>query len=543
MRVFAMSALVALLSIASGFCTAVKAVSLISPASEAALTGSGAVTSGIIALTDDAFPRAMRVKVAAKSDKPWGIAMNASIQEGIKADDVIVISFSARAVDAEGDKTELLMKLQKSASPYDALVQSPIVAGKDWKRFVFVYTAKESHPSGSINFTLHAGAQRQEFDIANMVIADLEKQLSAEEAKTAEVTAVMPAALVDHTTLPSLKDTYASYFPITAGGVNPAVLAKWDALIRRHFAGVTPGNSMKWDATHPKKDVYRFDEADTTVAYAKKNGLAVHGHTFVWHSQAPKWIFTDDNGATIGRDALLERMRDHIKTLSQHFAGAAVSWDVVNEAAADHKTGGFRTDSQWYKIIGEDFIVKAFQYADEFMPGVRLVYNDYAQEGKYLDFSKAKTSADFVRRIKAAGVRIDEVGMQMHVDAWIDPNDVEYAIEAIAASGVKVSISELDVSLFKWGDKQDNPYRDGAPEELLRTQALTYAKLFQVFKKHKDVITRVAVWGVTDGDSWLNNFPVKGRINHPMLFDRKGRPKEAFWAVIDPDGYIAKNGK
>ncbi|MEK6795670.1 MAG: endo-1,4-beta-xylanase [Spirochaetota bacterium] len=343
----------------------------------------------------------------------------------------------------------------------------------------------------------------------------------------------------DHASIPSLRETYASYFPLCAGDMSMLRIGKCESILRRHFSGMTAGNAMKWSQIQPKKDAYTFDEADAIAAYASQNAMQLHGHTFIYHTTTPAWVFQNDSGSEIGRDALLDRMREHISTVAKRYAASVTSWDIANEASPDAKNSGAFKGTPWHRIIGDDYIEKAFQYADNALPGVRLTYNDYGQESS---LDRIKFCTDLIGHIRKSGGRIDEVGLQMHVNAWVNPTSVETAITALAQAGVKVAISELDVSVFRDNnDGLNNPYANGVPDDILAQQALTYAQLFKLFKKRKDVISRVTFWALYDGLTWLDRMPVQGRKNHPALFDVEGKPKPAFWAVIDPDNYIAKN--
>jgi endo-1,4-beta-xylanase len=342
---------------------------------------------------------------------------------------------------------------------------------------------------------------------------------------------------------PTLKDAFHGIFRIGAA-LNQAQFEDRDpraaAIVPAQFNTISPENVLKWEVVHPRPDGYNFDPADHYVAYGEKHGMFTIGHCLVWHSQVPRWVFQDADGKPLTRDALLERMHDHIRTVVGRYKGRIAGWDVVNEALNED---GTMRQSPWYRIIGDDFILKAFQFAHEADPAAELYYNDYNLENE----PKRKGAVELIRKLKAAGAPITAVGLQGHDKMdWPTVEQQSATIEAFAALGVKVNITELDVDVLPRTQRQatadvnataaaganSNPYTAGLPDEVQQALARRYADLFQVFVAHKDVITRITFWGVTDGDSWLNNFPTRGRTNYPLLFDRQGKTKPAFNAVI-----------
>jgi endo-1,4-beta-xylanase len=268
--------------------------------------------------------------------------------------------------------------------------------------------------------------------------------------------------------------------------------------------------------------------------------MFVHGHTLVWHSQVPRWVFEDAAGKPVSRDTLLGRMHDHIATVVGRYKGRIGGWDVVNEALNED---GTLRQSQWQKIIGDDFIIKAFQFAHEADPAAELYYNDYSLENP----AKRDGAVRLIRSLQAAGVPVKAIGTQEHQKLdWPSPALVDSMITAFAATGVKVNVSELDVDILPRatrgvgadvstraaGNTQSNPYPTALPDSMQQALARRYADLFQVYVKHAADMDRVTFWGVDDADSWLNNWPVRGRTSYPLLFDRNGAPKPAFDAVI-----------
>lgn len=354
---------------------------------------------------------------------------------------------------------------------------------------------------------------------------------------------VLVAAVAQCQTAPTLKGAYQGLFRIGAA-LNLAQFEERDPrgnpIIAAQFSSISPENALKWQSIHPRPDGYNFDPADHYVAFGEKYKMFIVGHCLVWHSQTPRWVFEDDQGKSPTRESLLDRMHDHIRTVVGRYKGRIGGWDVVNEAL--NEDGAMR-QSPWYRIIGEDFLVKAFQFAHEADPQAELYYNDYNLENE----AKRNGAVGLIRKLKSAGAAISGVGLQGHNKMdWPTARQEAETIEAFAALGVRVHITELDVDVLPPTARQNtadisavapataesNPYTAGLPEEMQQALARRYAELFEVFAQHRNVISRVTFWGVTDGDSWLNNFPTRGRTNHPLLFDRAGKPKPAFDAVL-----------
>lgn len=302
-----------------------------------------------------------------------------------------------------------------------------------------------------------------------------------------------------------------------------------DPIIKSQFNSITPENSLKWPAVHPRPGVYDFSQADQYVSFGERNHMFIVGHNLVWHIGTPDWVFKDGKGATVSRDVLLERMSDHIHTVVGRYKGRIRGWDVVNEAVDND---GSLRKSEWLKIIGPDYIAKAFEFAHDADPSAELYYNDYALENP----DKRAGAIALIEKLKKEQIPITGIGLQSHsrID-WPSAEQEDATISEFAKLGLKVMITEMDVSVLPRvsdSDSELNPYRDGLPEKVQQALAARYAELFRVFLKHRDVISRVTFWGVTDSDSWLNNSPVKGRTDYPLLFDREGRAKPAFYAVI-----------
>jgi endo-1,4-beta-xylanase len=275
---------------------------------------------------------------------------------------------------------------------------------------------------------------------------------------------------------------------------------------------------------------------------AQKSGATVAGHTLVWHSQTPRWFFQGPDGQPASQELALERMRKHIKTVVGRYKGRVKQWDVVNEAINDGP--GVLRPSPWLRAIGEDYIAEAFRAAHEADPDAILVYNDYNIELGY----KRPKALGLLKKLIDQKVPIHAVGIQCH---WRIENpplaETEEAIKQFSALGLKVMITELDIGVlptrYQGADLSRaeamtpeqaaamNPYTQGLPDAVAETHAERYRQAFELFLRHKDVIGRVTLWGPHDGNSWLNGFPIRGRTDYPLLFDRQLRPKPAFYAV------------
>lgn len=352
-----------------------------------------------------------------------------------------------------------------------------------------------------------------------------------------------PAQVAPAVTGQALKGAFAQAFQIGAA-LNAAQFEERDTLgaglVKTHFNTISPENVLKWERVHPRPGQYDFSSADKYVDFGTRNGMFIVGHTLVWHNQTPQWVFRDDAGNPVSRDALLDRLRDHIHTVVGRYRGRIKGWDVVNEALEED---GTLRQSPWLTIIGEDYILKAFQFAREADPDAELYYNDYSLENA----PKRAGAVALISRLLAQGVRVRAVGLQGHDKlTWPTVAQQDSTINAFAALGLKVNITELDIdvlppvtrtptadiSVRAELERQANPYTAGLPDSVQDALAKRYAELFGVFLKHRGVVTRVTFWGVTDADSWLNNWPMRGRTSYPLVFDRQGRPKPAFEAIM-----------
>lgn len=335
---------------------------------------------------------------------------------------------------------------------------------------------------------------------------------------------------------PALKDVLGKYFLVGAAvdrnlpaGEDPQA----ETLVKAQFNQVVAENCMKGELIHPEVNRYDWTDADRLVDWSQRNGMTLIGHCLVWHSQPPKWMFTDETGKNVSRETLIGRMYSHIMTVVTRYRGKIKGWDVVNEAFEDD--GSYRK-TPYYNIIGPEYLALAFQFAHEADPDAELYYNDYSMSKP----GKREAVCQLVRQLKAKGIRIDAVGMQSHNGYnYPDYSDYEKSLEAFAAEGVKVMLTELDMNMlpnpkdFNGAEisqnfklmEQYNPYVKGLDKKAQKLFNQRYLDLFRIVERHKDVISRVTFWGVNDGHTWLNDWPVKGRTNYPMLFDRDYQAK------------------
>ena len=299
-------------------------------------------------------------------------------------------------------------------------------------------------------------------------------------------------------------------------------------IITKQFNQISPENALKFGPIHPAADRYNFDPADRYVQFGVDRRMQIVGHTLVWHSQTGAWVFQGTDGKPADRDTLLARMRDHIQTVVGRYKGKIHGWDVVNEAIDED---GSLRKSPWQVGIGDDYIAKAFEFAREADPGAELYYNDFNLEKP----AKRAGVIKLVKDLQARKVRIDGIGNQAH---WrLDTPtiaEIDRTLVELHATGLKVMYTELDINLLpntpRGADPTiANPYASGLPDEVQQQLARRYADVFRVFLKHRDAVTRVTFWGLSDADSWLN----RGRMNYPLLWDRQRQPKPAFAAVVE----------
>ncbi len=328
---------------------------------------------------------------------------------------------------------------------------------------------------------------------------------------------------------PTLKEAFGDKFLIGAA-INTSQAAGDDSLgaavVKKHFNAIVAENCMKSAVIHPEEDRYDFVSADSLMAFGEANGMTITGHCLIWHSQCAPWFFTDKDGKQVSADVLKQRMKDHIYTVVGRYKGRIHGWDVVNEAIVED--GSYRK-SKFYEILGEEFIPWAFQCAHEADPNAELYYNDYGMTNP----GRQEGVIKMVKQLKERGLRIDAVGMQGHMGMdYPTLEEFENSMLAYAALGVKVMITEWDMSALptvnrtanisdvEAYNKAMNPYTNGLTEEVSKAWNDRMKSFFELFIKHSDIVTRVTAWGVSDGESWKNDFPMKGRTDYPLLFDR-----------------------
>ncbi len=347
--------------------------------------------------------------------------------------------------------------------------------------------------------------------------------------------------------MPSLKTVFKDDFAIGTA-LNAEQIEEKDpkaaVLVPQQFNMATPENIMKAEVIHPQWGTYNFDLADKMIEYGKKHNIKINGHTLIWHSQLPAFARQIQSV-----DSFKTFFTDHINTVAGRYSGKIFSWDVVNEALNED---GTMRKSVFLNKMGDNFVTEAFRLAAAASPNTELYYNDYNNEQP----AKRAGCIALIKKVQAAGVRIDGVGIQGHWHVGKVPlKDIEESILQYSALGLKVMFTELDIEVlprnFQGADvnqrmKSDpslNPYVNGLPDSVQQQLAKDYQALFNLFLKHKDKITRVTFWGVNDGQSWLNGWPVRGRTNYPLLFDRQFMPKPAFYKVIEAKKDFANTKK
>ena len=343
----------------------------------------------------------------------------------------------------------------------------------------------------------------------------------------------------------TLKDTFQNYFAMGVA-INDRQIMEEDtngvALIVSQYNAISPENVMKWQLIHPRpgKDGYDFKAADAYVEFGEKHHMLIVGHTLAWHNQTPAWVFRADDGRQLqgtneaDRQILLDRLHEHIQTVVGRYKGRVKIWDVVNEALNDSKsetdTNMLRIQSPWVRILGQEFIEKAFQWAHEADPDCILRYNDYSIENG----PKRKRLIALIKSLQEKHIPVGAIGSQTHANLiWPSAELEDEALTDIASLGLPIHITELDVNASAAGQRNQSADINvsaqasggGTVSEADQKLAEQYASLFRVFLKHKKDIKLVTLWGLTDRDSWL----ARGK---PLLFDGNWAPKPAFDAVI-----------
>lgn len=328
-----------------------------------------------------------------------------------------------------------------------------------------------------------------------------------------------------------LKDYYKDYFTIGVA-VSPRALKTDEAdLILQQFNSITAENAMKMGPIHPKENEYNWAGGDSIAAFAKRNNVKLRGHTLCWHNQTPPWFFKDAEGKQVTKEVLLQRLKDHITTVVNRYKDVIYAWDVVNEVISDNPVEFYR-NSLFYQICGDEFIAKAFQWAHEADPKALLLYNDYNE----INPAKREKIIKMVKDLRAKGIPIHGVGLQGH---WAinEPSkeQLEKTLEDFSKLGLTLQVTELDISVYpkehNARDRKASDYDTVFTTEKEQQQIEVYKYCFELFRKYRKHISSVTFWNISDRSSWLDNFPVRGRKDYPLLFDKGLKPKRAYWEV------------
>ena len=335
------------------------------------------------------------------------------------------------------------------------------------------------------------------------------------------------------------KDTYKDYFTVgVALNIRNVASPEQMAIVKKNFNSVTAENAMKPGEIHPKEGVWRFGGADSIANWCRQNGVKMRGHCLAWHSQFANWMFTDKKGKPVSKEVFYERLRDHIHTVVNRYKDVVYAWDVLNEAIAD----GDGRRKPWQKeepspyrktkmidLCGEEFIAKVFEFAHEADPNVKLFYNDYNAAQP----AKRDRIYNMVKKMKDAGVPIDGIGMQGHYNIYgPSMKDFEDAIVKYSKIVKEIHITELDLRTNEemGGQLEFSRGKEGAVPEYIRTlHEAQYVNLFRVMRRHKDVITNVTFWNLSDADSWI------GANNYPLPIDRNLKYKKVYYALKNFD--------
>lgn len=418
---------------------------------------------------------------------------------------------------AGGGADELQLTVRRDADGervYDHLVHTPV--GTDaWVELRTAYTL----PEGSEHPELYVESTGT---LADVLVDDV------------TVTKEAPPVQTD---VPALRDALAGDFPVgTAVGRQDLDGAPAE-LLTRHFSTITPENALKPTSLQPHEGEFTFEQADQVLDFAVEHGLAVHGHTLVWHRSTPDWFFRAADGRELGQSPedqalLLARLEAHVRAVADHLrerygdANPVRTWDVVNEAIDPEEDDGLRRN-QWYAVLGPEYVAHAFRIArDAFGPDTVLYLNDYGTEGA----AKRRAAADVVRRLLDEGVPVDGVGHQMHVNLGVPVSRIEDTIATFEDLGVRQAVTELDVAIAESPDEA----LDHTPRERLDEQGRYYQDLLAAFRRHPGAVSSLSVWGLYDARSWLRAWPTERPYEAPLLFDGDLQAKPAYWGLVDP---------
>lgn len=472
-------------------------------------------TASVNVTSETASEGASSLKVSQRGNQAWhGAALD--LTSRIRSGGTYL--YSVKVYTPE--ETEFKLSAEKVISgtqSWDEMAVVTIPAGQ-WTEISGSYTpGSEEISSLKWNFETTDSGIGKDFYLDEMKFgaADADSYVEAPEEKEPEV----------DKTLTPLQTVYQNDF-LVGNLYNPSSLQGAEReMLLYHFNSITPENILKPDAMQPAEGNFGFAPADAMVEFADENDLAAVGHVFAWHQQTPDWMTSDCT-----RDEAIQRLRTHINTVAGRYAGKLISWDVVNEAIEDGaklpENGDWKSclrKGGWYDAIGDDYIELAFTFAHEADPNAKLYYNDYNLN----DQNKAEIAAAMFKDLKSKGIPIDGIGMQAHYNVNLTTEMVERSIQMFEEVGAEISVTELDVTV-------NGADPAGLTEEQEIAQAQVYAELFRIYKEHASSIARVTFWGIDDAHSWRKE-------SFPCLFNRDYSPKEAYYAVVDPDSYLEEH--
>jgi len=327
-----------------------------------------------------------------------------------------------------------------------------------------------------------------------------------------------------------LKDVFNKSFKIGAA------VSKWvleqenaDKIIKQHFNSITADNSMKFVSIHPEENLFNWSEADFIADYARKSGLVMRGHTFIWHNQNPAWLFTDGD-TQVSKTKLFKRLENHITTVTQRYNDIVYAWDVVNEPIDVEKGDEHNMRlTDWYKICGKEIYEFAFKCMREASPASKLFLNDYNNESG----AKLDANIKYISSMLDAGIPIDGVGLQGHAYYnFPDEKTLRNALERYSSLGLDIEFTEVDISLYNWNEaKEKKDFFAARPQDRILEQAKRFLELFAVAREFP-LVKNITTWGIADNHTWLDNFPVKERKNWPLLFDEQYNPKPVVESLL-----------
>ena len=340
----------------------------------------------------------------------------------------------------------------------------------------------------------------------------------------------------------SLSQKFQKHFLVGAA-INEGQILQKDqpsvSIIKKEFNTISPENVMKWMFVQPKANEFYFDHTDKYVQFGLDNNMHIVGHALIWHSQIANFMNSIKDSTK-----MVQHVTNHISTLVNRYKGKIDTWDVVNEAL---NGDGTLRESIFLKVLGENYLETVYKMAEKYDSNADLAYNDY----NLCKPKKREGAVKLIKSLQKNGAKINSVGIQAHWQLTSPTlEEIETSILAFSELGVKVMFTELDISVLPnpWelsgaevtqnfkkfeGDKKMNPFPENLPDSVKEKLAKRYENIFKLFVKHKDKISRVTFWGVTDKFSWLNDWPIKGRTNYPLLFDRNYKEKKAYQRIMN----------